>query len=377
VRPVLKLGLLVLLAAAPSRPAVAGMYPTDEKVPFAVRPDGTAQELSYGLEQPGQFNFLISRLAEVGKPTGEPGPKRKEVLDRIAQLRTKPSLTPAETAGLAADLFRTRQVDAALNLLTPRTRDRVPDFRILATLAHLYAIRGDWVEAVRLHDSALLDADFPTDLFGATSDQRKWVLKVEREYYRKWLQIRQQETAKRLAPEAEDVLPLFPLKFVNEAGVYEPGKLAAAERAKLPPDAVAVVQQMILWSPDDPRMHWLLGELYAANGRLREAEKILDDCTWDRQYTNRKVLMEHRAAVKRAVAALPKPAEAVDVPTASIPDRPEKRDETVEELGVSRDKLVLGVGLFAAVVAVMLVFQFRAIRRRFAGTGRQPERRDR
>jgi hypothetical protein len=370
-------GFLALTATLSGRYATAGIYPADEKMPFAIRRDGTAQELSYGLDQPGQFNFLISRLAEIGNPKGEPGPKRKEVLDRIARLKARQSLTPAETAGLAADLFRTRQADAALNLLTPRTRDRVPDFRILATLAHLYAVRGDWVEAIRLHDSALLDAEFPNDLPGTTPEQRKWLHRAEQEYYRKWLRIRQQEVSARLPPESEDVLPLFSAKFVNESGVYEPGKLAPAERAKLPPDAVAIVQQLILWNPDDPRMHWLLGELYAANGRLREAEKILDDCTWDRQYTNRRVLMEHRAAVKRSVAALPKPAETTDVATAVIPDRPGKREESVEDLGVTRDKLLLGAGVFAVVVAIMVVFQFRSIRRRLAGAGNQPERRTR
>lgn len=342
-------------------------------MPFPIRQDGTAEPLTYGFDPPGQMNFLISYLADMGKPTGDPGPKRKEALARIQALQARPasSLSPAEVAGLAADLFRTRQVEEAINLLTPRTRDRSPDFRILASLAHMHAFRGDWAEAMRMHTTALLDTEFPEELPGVTPEQRKWLKRVETEYYRKWLQIRLRETSERIPPEQEEVLPLFPVRFVNEAGVYEPGQLAAAERAKLPPDAIAIVQQLILWHPDDARLHWLLGELYAADGRLREAEKIFDDAAWDRQYTNRKVLMDHRSAIKRAVELLPKPTESalempLDLPPTAVATEGKTPDEeSIEDLGITRRDLYLYGALFGIVAVVMITFQVRAIVRRF------------
>jgi tetratricopeptide (TPR) repeat protein len=100
-----------------------------------------------------------------------------------------------------------------------------------------------------------------------------------------------------------------PVRFVNEAGEYEPGALAAAEKAKLPPDAIAIVQQLLLWFPTDARLYWLLGELYAADGELESAQKILDECAWSRQYGNRKHLMEHRGAIADAIEARRKAAE--------------------------------------------------------------------
>src|SRR5205823_3935266 len=60
---------------------------------------------------------------------------------------------------------------------------------------------------------------------------------------------------------ATDVDALFGVRFIGPSGEYEAGKIADAERSKLPADAVAIVQQLLLWFPDDTRLLWLLGEL--------------------------------------------------------------------------------------------------------------------
>lgn len=379
-------GLAILTGLAVVRPAAGGLYPTDEKVPFRVRGDGTAEELSFGFDPAGQFNLLMDRLADIGNPLRRlaENPPRAEVLARIARLRADPATArdPGRLAGLAADLIRTRQAEAAVNLLAPLSRERVPDFRVLATLAHAHAVRGEWAEAVRWHESARLDAEFPAALPGATPAQRAWLRKVEFEPYKRWLQIHRREADEKMAPATEDVFPLFPVRFVNDHGEYEPGHLAAAEKAKLPADAVAIVQQLLLWDRDDTRLFWLLGELYAATDRLREAEAIFDQCASEaRLYSNRKVLMEHRAAVKRAVAALPKLTAPADMPLAgtlpAVPPAaggdggppPAKPGDTVEDLGVSRDTVYAVGAVFAAVTLVMLALQFRAIRRRLGGCG--------
>ena len=90
------------------------------------------------------------------------------------------------------------------------------------------------------------------------------------------------------------------MNFVNEAGAYEPGVLAEPRRPKLPPDALATVQQLVLWFPNDMRLYWLLAELYAAKGEFAAAKKIMDECVDSGHYSNRKVLMQHREAVKDA-----------------------------------------------------------------------------
>jgi hypothetical protein len=185
---------------------------------------------------------------------------------------------------------------------------------VFTTLAQARAARGEWAEALTYHQAALLDSEMPAQVKRLTKEQRDWQAKLDRDYVLHYYRVNKQEAEARPrpGPEAEDVYPLFPVpergrphapvRFVNDAGHYEPGVVAASEKAKLPPDAVAVVQQMLLWFPNDSRLYWLLGELYAADGKLDEARKVMDECVSEaRQYGNRKVLMEHRTAVRAAV----------------------------------------------------------------------------
>jgi len=95
---------------------------------------------------------------------------------------------------------------------------------------------------------------------------------------------------------------LFPVKFIGPSGQYEAGKFAEAEKSKLPADAVAVVQQLLLWAPEDTRLYWLLGELYNARGDLTSADAIFEECVWSRRY-NAEPLREHRLIVKEAIKA--------------------------------------------------------------------------
>jgi len=156
---------------------------------------------------------------------------------------------------------------------------------------------------------------------GLTKGQRDWQAMLDAEYIPHYYAIhrREAEAKPRPAPEVEEPTPLFPLpqrdkphtpvRFVNNAGQYEVGTLADAERAKLPPDAIAIVQQLLFWFPTDPRLYWLLAELYAADGKIDEAAAILDECAWGRQFGNRKLLMDHRAALHAAIEARQKAEE--------------------------------------------------------------------
>src|SRR5205085_4989182 len=74
--------------------------------------------------------------------------------------------------------------------------------------------------------------------------------------------------------------PPSPVRFVGESGKFEPGKLARGEKAKLPGNAIEIVQQLLVWLPGDDRLYWLLGELYNAQGgpkNIRAARMIFDE----------------------------------------------------------------------------------------------------
>lgn len=347
----------------------AGPYNPAESMPFTMRPDGSAQELTWNSDGSGQFPQLFSALTNAldDRQRADNNPDRQKVLDRIAAERKMGDAaewTPARLSGLAADYLRIGKPDEALNLLAPRSRDRVPDFRILATLAQTYAVRGEWNEALRWHQAAFLDAEFPDDLAQTTAEQRNWLKRIERDYYRRWLRIHRDRNNTKQNPAEESVFPLFEnVRFVNEAGVYEPGKLAAAERAKFPADAVAIVQQLLLWTPTDTALYWLLAELYAANGQLRQADTIFYQCAWSRQYGNRPELMAHRTAVQAAVAQLPPEADPTDLILAPAPTPAEAPIDDSAVLP-DRNKVILVAVVFTILAVVLIGLQLRAVLKR-------------
>src|SRR5262249_22310531 len=249
---------------------------------------------------------------------------RKGVLERIAERKKAKKLSSDETAALATDLLRVGKSDEALDRLSAKLRPA--NYWVFTTLGHVYAARGDWAQAIQQQTAAKLDAEMPETVKGLTKGQRDWWEKLDRDYLPHYYQLNQQYmdsrrglTADQLeeANRTEEPTPLFPLpergkpqapvRFVHDAAVYQPGVLAAAEKAKLPPDALAVVQQLLLWFPLDVRLYWLLAELYAAADDLDSAVVIFDECTWSGKYGNRQVLRDHRAAVHAAIEARPKP----------------------------------------------------------------------
>lgn len=358
----------VLVAAPALR---AGIYSAAEPSGMRAGPDGRLVELPY---VPAFKSFLEERLNAANPAT----PDRVNGINTFrGLLKQRVEAPPAgrlpvpQQVARAVDLIRIGRAGDAVNLLEARTRDRDPDFVAVVTLAHAYAAKGDWGEAVRCHSLAAIDAQPPSQLPGVLPELTKRYVEIEKTHYPRWLQLRQRESGQREGLSEQDVLPLFgptaqnpaqtPVKWVNESGRYEPGKLAAGERAKLPPDAVAVVQQLLLWSPDDTRLLWLLAELYAANGQLREADQVFDQCTWGRNFTNRKLLMDHRAIVRDLVAALP--AETVDILPADLPVVDGEVGDA-EKWAELRPQVLAGFGVLSIFAVVFIGLAVRAVLRR-------------
>src|SRR5207244_2486309 len=105
---------------------------------------------------------------------------------------------------------------------------------------------------------------------------------------------------------------------------------------------------VLLWSPEDTGLYWLLGELYAAEGQFEEAKRIFDICVDTRQYSNRKVLKDHRQTLIETLAAQTKPAEEPPPDkTAGLPPR-----STVYVI----------LGIFVPIALVLVLFQLRVFR---------------
>jgi hypothetical protein len=219
-------------------------------------------------ELPSQWRgFLIDvrALRGVGiKPAGRvpASPLRKryqEEAGRLAKDARTRKLSADEWADLGALYVRLGAAAKAVDVLRAAQREHPHHFRIAANLGTAWQLQGDLgqaaaclKEAVRLAPGKLQKAE---------------------EYHLKLVQLRQ-----RRPKNTQKLDDLFDVRYVGPSGKYEPGKVAEAERKKLPAGAVAVVQQLLLWLPGDGLLLWQLGEMANAHGDVRTAAGIFEGC---------------------------------------------------------------------------------------------------
>lgn len=278
------------LFSAPSR---AGLYNPAEP-PIVAEPE------------PQKFLSQLSDLRGYGPPDplsgGQPSERRLDYLAKAKRLQeSQGPLSASETASLGAYLIRLRRTapgmqdfDEALRVLENGRRQHRGDFAILANLATVYQLTGRLDAA----ESCLQDAlEYAPREVGS----------LER-YQLTLVRQRQNEvTAFGLAP----LDRLFvgrdrqPLRFVGPSGQWEVGRLADAERKKLPGESVTealrVVQQLLVWFPDDARLLWLFGELANAAGDVKTAANALEQAVYVFRLSTPE-LKEHRLLLQEAVA---------------------------------------------------------------------------
>jgi tetratricopeptide (TPR) repeat protein len=235
--------------------------------------------------------FLRAQLADL-RALGPPDPlafrelpeQRKDYLAKVQRLRDKQAhgrLTTDELASLGAYLIRLRRTrdgvpdqEEAIQVLEAARREHPRNFYVLANLGTAYQLTGRLDAA----ESCLQDAEAlaPEEL---RSPERFHLLLV-RQRHREQLTLG-------LAP----LDTLFfdanrsPVRYVGESGQWRVGELAEAEKKKLPggsvEEAIAIVQQLLLWFPDDARLLWQLGELANAQGDLRAAHLAMNSAVYD------------------------------------------------------------------------------------------------
>lgn len=337
---------VVCFGVAIAGTATAGVY--DPKEPGTPLIEGGAVR-SLPFEPFRRQLDELRSIAIAGPDPKKQPPLRTEFLRRRDDLRQK---DPDGLAELGFVLLRLRESDRALEALKQaESRDR-RNFWVMSHLAIAYLQSGQLADAAR-YQMAALDS-FPTNWPGGEA-QRKWFRQSERALL-KLMQLRMQEQrgqpAGRVRP-VENVDALFgDIRWVGPNGEYEAGTLADAEKAKLPADDIATVQQLLLWLPDDTRLYWLLGELYNATGELDAAERIFDECVDSRRF-DAALLRGHRKAVKEAIAARPAPPPAANwMPSA-------------ESLWVAGAIVVVCLG-------GLIYLQIREVKRRLRSADRPP-----
>jgi tetratricopeptide (TPR) repeat protein len=294
------------------------------------------------------FRDQLSDAIRIGDPN-QPTNLRLKTLDRRDKLvALGPKATADELAELGMWQWRLREPDRALETLT---RAKATDPRSYWPLVHLgtfFQASGQLQEAFGPLDAASAAFPSPWPGGGAAGAWFRQAEKAQLNLLRNRLREGGQRSGGFRRPPSE-VDALFPVQFVGASGAYEAGKIADAERAKIPADAIATVQQLLLWFPEDSRLLWLLGELTNASGDVRGAAQIFDECVGMRRYESAG-LRDHRRIVKAAVAALPTPAPTVTVAT--------------ESFLPSASTLWLVGGIGGAIVALFVFLQIREWNRR-------------
>lgn len=203
------------------------------------------------------------RAAGFDRPDGLPSPLRGDysaAAQRLTKLSKARALTADEAADLGALHLRLGAPDKALNVLAPAARKHPEHFRCAANLGTAFQYSGDLERAAAQLEEAVRLAPAK--------------LKPFEQAHLKLVKLRAKEP--RGAPAALD--DLFGAKYVGATGRAEAGTIDPAELKKLPPDALAIVQQLGLWLPADARLVWQFGELCNAFGDVRAAASCLDGC---------------------------------------------------------------------------------------------------
>jgi predicted Zn-dependent protease len=297
----------------------------------------------------------LNTLLAVGDPLKPAGP-RAAWLKKRDELRGRgrDGLSPTDAAELGVVQWRLRDADAAVTTLRAASNRDPRNFWVLTHLGSVYQATGQYREASSSLDAArdLLPEPWP----GGAPTAGEWFKKAEA-YQLKLVRLRLATESSRPGGRRQpgaDVDDLFAVRFSGPDGQYTPGTVGDADRQKLPADAVALVQQLLLWFPEDTRLMWLLGELYNAGGDLESAAKVLDDCVWQRRYES-PVLREHRRLVQEAYDA-----QKATASSGEQPPRPVLLPNTWQAYAV-------GIG-FGVILLVLAYFQIGQIRRRRRGT---------
>src|SRR5262249_44765498 len=177
-------------------------------------------------------------------------------LEKLARIGT---ITADEIADLGALYVRLGDPGKAVETLRAGHRKYPKHFHIIANLGTAHQLQGDLAQAADCLRQAVRLAPGKAQ-------------KAE-EYHLKLVRLRQRQ-----ARASQTLDDLFGLRYIGGKEAYEPGKLAANQRKKLPDQAVAVAQQPALWRPADGRLLWQLAELANAFGDVKSAAAMMDGC---------------------------------------------------------------------------------------------------
>jgi tetratricopeptide (TPR) repeat protein len=232
-------------------------------------------------------------------PKKPPGPDslRESYLKQLTQLEARKNegvLGMEDRVNLSACLIRLGRYSEAEKVLEEALRLEQSDnpyrFLLLLHRAALYMELDPnnyelQQRALRFQEEGL--QNWPALLPGWNRWESLWYRRAEQfmttliELRLKELTSQQRGLTRQMPPPdflfpREERNPARKVRFVGDSGKYEAGGIAWHQIDRLPPDALSIVLQLLLWRPNDNRLYWLYGELLNAAGRIDEAFDRLD-----------------------------------------------------------------------------------------------------
>jgi hypothetical protein len=348
-----------------------------------------------------QFQITWSNVRGLARQTASPKPDGSTEKDQpkendwIRQYRARfnelvaaekaGSLTLADRIELGASYLRFPSPDGsfrsaeAIRVLEAALAQDPKNFMALANLAIAHQLAGNLERAVS-YEGLALEA-WPDTYPGFTLDQLRWYRRAEK-YYNLLLMLRLREMEQPRSQEKTVDQIFAPVDLVRAEGGYEIGHISARQLAELPPDAVAIVEQLLYWLPLDNRLYWLLGELLNAKGNVYSAYQVFNtvisppdqpnktDQTFVKQPDQPRLLRQHWKLLGEDPRAKTEP-KLEDLTETSTP---KETSGSKTDSSWLPDPRALGVGFAAGVLVTLLAgLQLREIRRRReSGAGDPP-----
>ena len=336
--PLLIAGLLGLICP----PVRAGLYLPAEKGYWRVP------------TKPRQYRIILDdrqSLLPAVDPNADPKAEKpfyaKQVHETAAALEKKfkeGQITIEEGVSLGGYYILLNQPDNAILIMEAMYKREKKDFMVIANLAMAYYARGILDRADTYQSELVMPSKWPKKYKDWPAERLRWQLRAEQLF----LTMQSQRGKELLAGGGLDLKldTLFAgARFEGPDGKYAAGQTDSETEDALPPDAAEVIQQILLWMPQDDRLQWLLAEIYNARGETQEAMSLMSKLV-NKGLTSEK-LREHRHVLE--VAALPKD------PAPDVPDVPPWQAD-LRSIGVGG-----GIGL---VVGMLVVFQVLQLFRR-------------
>ncbi len=246
-----------------------------------------------------QIQLVLGPLRRAALPpvAGQPGPY--EVQAAELEQKEPADLTTIDRVNLGACYLRMNRPNDALRVLREADQNH---FLVKANLAATYQALNELGQAAAYEGQAL--NAWPSIQPGWNSLELGWYRRAEG-FYLKLLQFR---LAERDRNEREFNQPNRPWETMDElfekprggGGDYQAEELPWKLWGDLPPDAYAIVSQLLVWFPNDDRLYWQLGEIMNSMGLVPEAVKVFDDLS-NKNLNGVREFKEHRRTLKESV----------------------------------------------------------------------------